>query len=118
MRSYAEAVTAQLSFQEELKCQVVGVDVDQEAVTYAKKQPCTSNNNPRLSYRHSDATDLAFLDNGSLLAIVSIETIEHIPDDAKAVAEFLVASCNPEGYYSSQLLMRPTAPARWKANST
>jgi SAM-dependent methyltransferase len=71
---------------DELNCQVLGVDVDQGVVTYAQKR--YASRNPRLSFRRADAARLDFLDNGSLLAVVSLETIEHIPDDAKAVAEF------------------------------
>jgi len=72
--------------QGELRCQVVGVDLDPEVVKYAEKRYAF--NNSLLSYRQADATDLVFLDSGSFVAIVSIETIEHIPDDAKVVAEF------------------------------
>ena len=72
--------------QGELGCQVVGVDLDPEVVKYAEKR--YTRNNPLLRYSQADATDLDFLETGSSLAIVSIETIEHIPDDAKVVAEF------------------------------
>jgi ubiquinone/menaquinone biosynthesis C-methylase UbiE len=72
--------------QDELQCKVVGIDLDPQAVRYATKR--YASNHPALSYRQADATSLDSLDSHSFLGVVSIETIEHIPDDAKVVAEF------------------------------
>ena len=72
--------------QGKLRCQVLGVDLSPDVVQYADK--IYASNNSLLSYRQGDASDLNFLDTGSFLGIVSIETIEHIPDDAKVLAEY------------------------------
>jgi ubiquinone/menaquinone biosynthesis C-methylase UbiE len=72
--------------QGELRCSVTGVDVDGGVIQYARKRYASGN--PSLSYTQADATNLHFLESGSLLAIVSIETIEHVPDAEAALAEF------------------------------
>ncbi len=72
--------------QRKLKCSVVGVDIDSEVVKFATKR--YASNNQFLAYKQADATKLDFLDCGSVLGIISVETIEHVVDDAKVVAEF------------------------------
>lgn len=72
--------------QQKLRCSVTGVDLSSDVIQYARKRYASSN--PSLSYAQADATKLPFLESGSVLAIVSIETIEHVPDAEAALAEF------------------------------
>lgn len=55
---------------------VVGVDVSEEAIAYSSARYKA----PNLSYRAADATMLDNSLDGSFSAIVSFETIEHVPN--------------------------------------
>jgi 2-polyprenyl-3-methyl-5-hydroxy-6-metoxy-1,4-benzoquinol methylase len=70
--------------QRELQCRVIGVDIEEEAIRYAQKRYAA----PSVAFQQGSATNLDFIPSGSLNAVVSIETIEHIPDDRVAIAEF------------------------------
>ena len=72
--------------QEKLGCPVIGVDLDGEVIRYAQKRYTPEN--PSLTYAQADITDLHLLESGSIRSIVSIETIEHLPDPERAVVEF------------------------------
>lgn len=61
---------------------VVGVDISKEAVSYAK----TNYKSINLNFLRGDATRLPF-QNNYFDIVVSFETIEHIPDHRKFLAE-------------------------------
>lgn len=62
---------------------VVGVDIDSEAIEYATQR--YGSTQARFLCKSGDATGLP---DASLGAIVSFETIEHVPDDLTLLAEF------------------------------
>lgn len=69
-----------------LKTPVLGIDLDPDVVSYARKRYISSV--PGLSFRVGDAANLDFVPSGEARAIVSIETIEHVPDPDQALAHF------------------------------
>jgi ubiquinone/menaquinone biosynthesis C-methylase UbiE len=69
-----------------MPCSVTGVDIEKSVINYAKKRYGTARSS--LNYVNASATDLSFLATGSIHAIISIETIEHISEADKALAEY------------------------------
>jgi len=67
------------------KCRVFGVDVSADIVKYDAKRYAGS---ATLSYLHDDATVLSNFKDASVNAVISVETIEHVPDAQKALAGF------------------------------
>jgi SAM-dependent methyltransferase len=65
------------------RCDVVGIDVSQEAVAYAASNYGAS----RLDFRVGDAQRLQDFASGSVNAIVSFETIEHLTRPGLFLAE-------------------------------
>jgi ubiquinone/menaquinone biosynthesis C-methylase UbiE len=70
----------------ELGKPVIGVDVDRDAITYARKRYRSTPG--MLSFIQADAMDLSVIDTASICSIVSVETIEHIPCPDKVLGEF------------------------------
>jgi SAM-dependent methyltransferase len=58
----------------------LGVDIDQPTLDHAREKY-------GLEFQRADVTELPFED-GSFELVVSFETLEHVPDPAKAIAEF------------------------------
>lgn len=73
--------------------QVVGVDFSQEAIDYSKSLYAKKN----LKFIQGDAANIP-LDDSSLDVVVSLETIEHIPEPEKFVQE-VVRVLKPEGVF-------------------
>lgn len=67
---------------ERLDVHVLGVDVSEHAVAYARRHHAS----PRIAYRTSDA--FAFADSEGFDSIVSLETLEHVDDPGRLVARF------------------------------
>lgn len=63
---------------------VIGVDADAQAVGYASA--CYGSE--RVTFRAADAAELSFLPDGSVDLIASFETLEHVADPARMLAEF------------------------------
>jgi 2-polyprenyl-3-methyl-5-hydroxy-6-metoxy-1,4-benzoquinol methylase len=61
---------------------VLGVDIDSAAVEFA----CANYVDDRLSFRCADGSEF---DGGPFSTIVSLETIEHVPDPKKLIANFV-----------------------------
>ena len=55
---------------------VTGVDLSTDAIARARRQ----NQGPRIDFQEADATQLPLADH-SMDAVVSLETIEHLPQD-------------------------------------
>lgn len=64
---------------------VIGLDVDEGVVRYARKR---YGGQPGLTYLAGDAAELPALAPASILAVISVETIEHIPEPDRALAAF------------------------------
>lgn len=64
---------------------VLGLDLDEGVVRYARKRYAGQTG---LAFATANATDLAAVASASVLAVVSIETIEHIPHPEQALSEF------------------------------
>jgi O-antigen biosynthesis protein len=71
--------------------EVTGVDLDSETVAFASERY----RHARLTYRQADVTQLPFAD-ASVELVTCFETIEHVPDAAKALAE-LTRVLAPQG---------------------
>ncbi|MEO8400417.1 MAG: class I SAM-dependent methyltransferase [Gammaproteobacteria bacterium] len=56
----------------------IGVDIDADSIAYAKENFAAVN--PSLSYHASDVTNLSFIADHSIDAVISFETIEHLTD--------------------------------------
>lgn len=56
----------------------IGVDIDQDSIDYAQANYAAQN--PQISYRACDVTQLNFLPDHSVDAVISFETIERIPN--------------------------------------
>ena len=82
--------------------QAVGVDLSSETIDYARKHYATD---PRIRFDVGDA--LSFVDKQGFDTIVSIETIEHIPDPM-ALIKHLVALLRPGGVI---IASAPTTPS-------
>lgn len=80
---------------------VLGVDLSADAVRYADEHYA----NQRVSFRQSDA--MTFRGEGPFDAIVSLETIEHLPDPAGFVAGVLTM-LRPGGTFVASV---PTTPS-------
>ncbi len=63
---------------------VIGVDISRYAVEYARASYGVPE---RISFRLGDATDLGFLDDGSVDLVVSFETLEHLREPRRLLAE-------------------------------
>ncbi len=63
---------------------VIGVDISRYAVEYAEASYGVPG---RVSFRLGDATDLGFLDDGSVDLVVSFETLEHLREPQRLLAE-------------------------------
>ena len=63
---------------------VIGVDNSRYAVEYAQASYGVAD---RVSFRLGDATDLGFLDDGSVDLVVSFETLEHLREPRRLLAE-------------------------------
>lgn len=73
--------------------EVVGVDLDPEAVVYAREHY----ENGRTSFTVGNADDFNFLDTlGKFDAVVSLATVEHVAD-AHAYMKWIYRSLNPGG---------------------
>ncbi len=79
----------------------LGVDISADAVAYASQRYA----NERTSYRHGDA--LTFADADGFDTVVSLETVEHVPDPSLLV-ERLIALLKPGGVFISSV---PTTPS-------
>jgi ubiquinone/menaquinone biosynthesis C-methylase UbiE len=66
---------------------VLGLDIDERAVDYARRRFATPATAGRLAYRTGSATHTG-LPDASVGLVASFETIEHVPDAAAALAEF------------------------------
>jgi ubiquinone/menaquinone biosynthesis C-methylase UbiE len=66
---------------------VTGGDVSQDALDYCKHKYSTYLKENKFEFRYTDATKLDFRDN-TFDAIISFETLEHIPDYKKVISEF------------------------------
>lgn len=64
---------------------VIGVDLDQEAVLYAKENFAQAEG--RISFKASDVLQLDFLPDNSIDLFVSFETLEHVPHPDRLIAE-------------------------------
>lgn len=84
--------------------EAVGVDVAETAVAYAEQRYA----NERTRFRPSDA--MAFHDPEGFDTVVSIETIEHLPDPAGLVAR-LVALLRPGGVLVASVPVTPSVDA-------
>ena len=65
---------------------VVGVDLSEAAVDYARE--CYATVMPQLEFHSGDATQLHFLADASVDAVVSFETLEHLPNPDRLLQEF------------------------------
>ena len=65
-------------------CRVYGVDIDGSTIEHAKNKYSNIEN---LTFFQGSVSDLSFLEDGSVDAVISFETIEHIPE--KMQDEFL-----------------------------
>lgn len=74
---------------EGLGCRVVGVDVNTEAVEYASRRYEQAG----CEFVADDAHKLAAFTGGSITAVVSIETIEHLPDPAACIVAYHRCLC-------------------------
>jgi SAM-dependent methyltransferase len=72
---------------------VVGVDVDETAVAYARERYAR----PNVEYLAEDLLDLS-LPDASFDAVVSFETIEHVPDQERYLAH-VKRVLRPNGFY-------------------
>jgi SAM-dependent methyltransferase len=63
---------------------VIGVDNSHYAIEYAQAAYGMAD---RLSFRLGDATDLGFLDDGSVDLVVSFETLEHLREPRRLLSE-------------------------------
>ncbi len=70
------------AFLAESAARVVGIDVSEESIAYATRRY----GGPRTEFAVMDVCDLAFPD-GSFDVVCSFETIEHVDDPERAVAE-------------------------------
>jgi 2-polyprenyl-3-methyl-5-hydroxy-6-metoxy-1,4-benzoquinol methylase len=61
---------------------VVGVDISEEAITFARQRYAAEN----LEFRSADITHLDF-PNGAFDVVTSFQVIEHVPDDAAFVRQ-------------------------------
>ncbi|MCS7091224.1 MAG: methyltransferase domain-containing protein [Verrucomicrobiota bacterium] len=66
--------------------QVLGVDRSPWVVEYAQLHYGVRH--ARLRFREADVQDLAFLPDGCVDAVVSFETLEHVPNPERALREF------------------------------
>jgi len=71
--------------QKTLGCRVIGVDIAAEVVQYAQKRYAKSD---KLRYLHDNAEVLQNIADDSLNALISVETIEHVPDADRVLANF------------------------------
>ncbi len=71
--------------------EVTGVDLDADSVAFANQRYQLAS----LTYRQADVTELPFAD-AALELVTCFETIEHVPDAAKALAE-LTRVLAPQG---------------------
>ncbi|TDJ58098.1 MAG: methyltransferase domain-containing protein, partial [Planctomycetota bacterium] len=63
---------------------VIGIDISRYAVEYAQ---ASYRSQDRISFRLGDATDLGFLDDDSVDMFVSFETLEHLREPRRLLAE-------------------------------
>lgn len=82
----------------------LGVDVDPEAIAHARARYA----HPRLRFEVADA--MAFEDPEGFDTVVSIETLEHVPDPA-ALAERLVRLLRPGGVLVASVPVTPSVDA-------
>ena len=73
-------------FAKTLRCDVTGVDINADVVRYAEKR--YTPNNSKLRYLHGNAQELTQFADASIDALISVETIEHVPDAEKALAAY------------------------------
>ena len=73
---------------------VVGVDLSDEAVAQSRRDYVR----PNLSFQQGDAQKLSQFPDASFDAVISFETIEHVPDDA-AYLSAVHRVLRPEGLY-------------------
>jgi SAM-dependent methyltransferase len=83
------------------RLEVLGVDLDPAAIAYATKRYA----DPRVRFECRDAQ--AFRDPDGFDTVVSLETIEHVPDPARLI-ERLVAAVRPGGVLVASV---PTTPS-------
>lgn len=84
--------------------EAVGVDIDPEVVGYAAERY----GNDRTSFQTADAMDL--VDETGFDTVVSIETIEHLPDPAAFVAQVL-SLVRPRGCFVASVPITPSVDA-------
>ncbi|VVC77119.1 putative S-adenosylmethionine-dependent methyltransferase/MSMEI_2290 [Aquicella siphonis] len=56
----------------------IGVDIDHDSIAYAEANYAAGN--PAVTYHAGDVTNMSFLEDHSIDAVISFETIEHVPD--------------------------------------
>lgn len=56
----------------------IGVDIDQDSIAYADANYAAGNT--AMTFQASDVTNMTFIEDHSIDAVVSFETIEHVPD--------------------------------------
>lgn len=70
----------------ELGESVIGIDVDREVVRFAQKR--YGGTSKRLKFFAADAASMDMIQTGCANAIISIETIEHVPEPGVVLGEF------------------------------
>ena len=64
---------------------LIGVDNNRYAITYAETN--FGSRDPRLEFRCGDAVEMRWLDDESIDYVVSMETLEHLPNPARFLTE-------------------------------
>lgn len=85
--------------------EVLGVDLSEHAVAYAREKARQHHRAPRLAFRVAEA--LAFEDAQGFDAIVSLETLEHVADPGRLIERF-AALLRPGGTLIASV---PTTPS-------
>jgi ubiquinone/menaquinone biosynthesis C-methylase UbiE len=93
-----------------LQKSVIGIDIDEDVIKYARKRYSSSSD--RLSFIKANAMDLNMIKTASICSIVSVETIEHIPDPDKALSEFFRV-LDPKGVLFITTPDATKHPNRW-----